>query len=89
MMSGRRVLHADDPKERHAFTLALSMKLGARVYAPQEVVISSGDRMEGTYLVRSGIAFGGAKGFGRAYTVGKWFAIEALLLERRFNFDVR
>ena len=34
-------------------------------------------------------AFGGAKGFGRAYTVGKWFAIEALLLERRFNFDVR
>jgi hypothetical protein len=44
--------------------------------------------MQGVYLIRRGIAFGGAHNFGRAYTVGKWFGLEGLLLERRFMYEV-
>merc|ERR1712166_905866 len=63
-------------------------------YAAQEVVIKIGQRMEGMYVVKSGIAVGGptmkdGKGFGTVYTIEKCFGVEGVLLKRRYQYEVR
>ena len=74
--------------ERYNFITAVTLCMRPFLFAKQEKIIRTGMRMEGMYLIKSGIAFGGpglrsSEGFGKIYTVEKWFGLEGILLQRR------
>jgi len=81
--------------ERKNFITQVTLRLSPRLFSAQEKIIKPGMRMEGIYLIKSGIAFGGpglnnsGTGFGKVYTVEKWFGQEGILLARRYQYEVR
>jgi potassium voltage-gated channel Eag-related subfamily H protein 7 len=82
-------LSADGVEERRKFLTQMTLQLCTAVYGSQELILKEGDRMQGVQLVRKGIAFGGKGQFGKVYTVGRWFGVEGLLVERRYRYEIR
>jgi potassium voltage-gated channel Eag-related subfamily H protein 7 len=76
-----------DKDERVRFLSAITTAMQTKLYAGQEDVIRVGSRMQGLYLVRSGICCGGKSG--QVFSSGSWFGVEGLLLEGKYQYSVR